>query len=155
MAETPDAADADAADRVSATAPLILGLLQSGAGFLHPQHCREDPAHDTRNAITICPDGDLSLIALVWLPGQLAPVHDHGSWCCRAAWRACRRSRTSPRRLRSATCRLGWRPTLKIAHNVQQVAAGTKEASNNIAGVSPNLPAGTRRLINVPHYRSQ
>jgi molybdenum cofactor biosynthesis enzyme MoaA len=26
------------------------------------------------------PDGSLSLYALVWLPGQWTPVHDHGSW---------------------------------------------------------------------------
>jgi predicted metal-dependent enzyme (double-stranded beta helix superfamily) len=70
----------DAADRVTEIAPLMLALLQSGAGFLRPEHYREDPGHYARNAIYICPDGELSLFALVWLPGQWTPVHDHGSW---------------------------------------------------------------------------
>ncbi len=43
-------------------------------------HRRSDPAHYARNAIHIDPSGDLSLFALVWLPGQWTPVHDHGSW---------------------------------------------------------------------------
>jgi len=70
----------DAAERVTALAPLMVTLLQSGTGFLRPEHFREDPDHYARNAIYICPDGDLSLFALVWLPGQWTPVHDHGSW---------------------------------------------------------------------------
>jgi len=70
----------DAADRVTAIAPLMLGLVHGGVGFLRAEHYREDPAHYARNAIYICPDGELSLFALVWLPGQWTPVHDHGSW---------------------------------------------------------------------------
>ncbi|MFF4355113.1 cysteine dioxygenase [Streptomyces sp. NPDC001530] len=27
------------------------------------------------------PDGSFSVVALVWLPGQRTPVHDHVSWC--------------------------------------------------------------------------
>ncbi len=27
------------------------------------------------------PSGDLSIVALVWLPGQRTPIHDHVSWC--------------------------------------------------------------------------
>lgn len=27
------------------------------------------------------PDGSFSVVALVWLPGQFTPVHDHVSWC--------------------------------------------------------------------------
>jgi predicted metal-dependent enzyme (double-stranded beta helix superfamily) len=69
-----------AAERVTDIAPLMLALLQSGIGFLRPEHLREDPDHYARNAIYICPNGDLSLFALVWLPGQWTPVHDHGSW---------------------------------------------------------------------------
>ena len=70
----------DAADRVTEIAPLMLALLRGGTDFLRPEHYREDPAHYARNAIYICPDGELSLFALVWLPWQWTPVHDHGSW---------------------------------------------------------------------------
>ena len=37
-------------------------------------------SHYTRNLIHEAPGGDLSLYAIVWLPGQWTPVHDHGSW---------------------------------------------------------------------------
>jgi 3-mercaptopropionate dioxygenase len=70
----------EAADRVIAVAPLMQRLAMGAAGFLSPAHCRSDPAHYARNAIHICPSGNLSLFALVWLPGQWTPVHDHGSW---------------------------------------------------------------------------
>jgi predicted metal-dependent enzyme (double-stranded beta helix superfamily) len=75
IARTPEAAD-----RVTEIAPLMMALLQSGTTFLRPEHYREDAAHYARNAIYICPEGELSLFALVWLPGQWTPVHDHGSW---------------------------------------------------------------------------
>jgi 3-mercaptopropionate dioxygenase len=70
----------DAADRVVAIAPLMAELAAMAAPRLGPEHRRGDPAHYARNAIHIDPSGDLSLFALVWLPGQWTPVHDHGSW---------------------------------------------------------------------------
>jgi 3-mercaptopropionate dioxygenase len=70
----------DAADRVVAIAPLMAELAATAAPHLGPGHRRSDPAHYARNAIHIDPSGDLSLFALVWLPGQWTPVHDHGSW---------------------------------------------------------------------------
>jgi predicted metal-dependent enzyme (double-stranded beta helix superfamily) len=27
------------------------------------------------------PDGSFSIVALVWRPGQLTPIHDHMTWC--------------------------------------------------------------------------
>ena len=27
------------------------------------------------------PDGSFSIVALVWLPGQVTPIHDHVTWC--------------------------------------------------------------------------
>jgi 3-mercaptopropionate dioxygenase len=27
------------------------------------------------------PDGSFSIVALVWLPGHLTPIHDHVTWC--------------------------------------------------------------------------
>jgi len=68
------------ADSVLALAPLMLELIEQASSFLEPQHYRSDPAHYTRNLIHDASDGSLSLYALVWLPGQWTPVHDHGSW---------------------------------------------------------------------------
>ena len=69
-----------AAERVTAVAPLMQRLLIDAEQFLSPDHYRSEPEHYARNAIHIAPGGDLSLFALVWLPGQWTPVHDHGCW---------------------------------------------------------------------------
>ena len=70
----------DAAECVEAIAPLMRELLLHTDSFLEPRHLVSDPAHYARNAILVSPDESLSLYALVWLPGQWTPVHDHGSW---------------------------------------------------------------------------
>ncbi len=69
-----------AADRVTAIAPLMQTLAAGAGGFLSAEHYRSEPEHYARNAIHIAPSGNLSLFALVWLPGQWTPVHDHGCW---------------------------------------------------------------------------
>jgi 3-mercaptopropionate dioxygenase len=74
------ATKADPADCVIAVAPLMERLLEGDRSFLRPAHFRSDRDHYARNAIYISPDEQLSLFALVWLPGQWTPVHDHGSW---------------------------------------------------------------------------
>jgi len=68
------------ADRVTAIAPLMQNLAADADNFLSGEHFRSEPEHYARNAIHIAPSGNLSLFALVWLPGQWTPVHDHGSW---------------------------------------------------------------------------
>jgi predicted metal-dependent enzyme (double-stranded beta helix superfamily) len=65
---------------VRAICPLMLDLIHQAGDFLEAKHFRSDPAHYTRNLIHAAPDNSLSLYALVWLPGQWTPVHDHGSW---------------------------------------------------------------------------
>jgi predicted metal-dependent enzyme (double-stranded beta helix superfamily) len=71
---------AEPADCVLALAPLMLELIAAAGQFLEPRHYRSDPAHYTRNLVYDAPDNSLSLYAVVWLPGQWTPVHDHGSW---------------------------------------------------------------------------
>ncbi len=70
----------DPADIVQAIAPLMMRLVGGNKGFLRAEHFRSNPDHYTRNAIYIADDESLSLYALVWMPGQWTPVHDHGSW---------------------------------------------------------------------------
>lgn len=70
----------DPADCVLALAPLMLELIEHAGTFLEPEHYRSSPTGYTRNLIYDAPDKCLSLYALVWLPGQWTPVHDHGSW---------------------------------------------------------------------------
>ena len=70
----------DPADCVLALAPLMLDLIDEAGTFLAPQHYRSSAAGYTRNLVFDAPDASLSLYAIVWLPGQWTPVHDHGSW---------------------------------------------------------------------------
>jgi 3-mercaptopropionate dioxygenase len=70
----------DPADCVIDLAPLMLDLIERADSFLQPQHYRSDTGGYARNLIYKAPDESLSLYALVWLPGQWTPVHDHGSW---------------------------------------------------------------------------
>jgi predicted metal-dependent enzyme (double-stranded beta helix superfamily) len=70
----------DPADCVLELAPLMLELLDEVESFLEPRHYRSEPGGYARNLVYDAPDDSLSLYALVWLPGQWTPVHDHGSW---------------------------------------------------------------------------
>ncbi|GAB3254978.1 cysteine dioxygenase family protein [Chitinimonas naiadis] len=70
----------DPADCVIVLAPLMLDLVDQASAFLEPQHYRSNEATYSRNLIYSAPDGSLSLYAIVWLPDQWTPVHDHGSW---------------------------------------------------------------------------
>jgi predicted metal-dependent enzyme (double-stranded beta helix superfamily) len=40
-----------------------------------------DPAAYRQHLLHVAEDGAFSLVALVWLPGQATPIHDHLSWC--------------------------------------------------------------------------
>lgn len=68
------------ADCVLALAPVMLELLGQAGHFLQPAHYRSSPSGYTRNLVFSAPEAGLSLYAIVWLPGQWTPVHDHGSW---------------------------------------------------------------------------
>ena len=49
--------------------------------LLRPEQCVGDPAHYRQHVLHVAHDGAFSLVALVWLPGQTTPIHDHLSWC--------------------------------------------------------------------------
>jgi predicted metal-dependent enzyme (double-stranded beta helix superfamily) len=40
-----------------------------------------DPVDYRQHVLHTEPDGSFSVVALVWLPGQRTPIHDHVSWC--------------------------------------------------------------------------
>jgi predicted metal-dependent enzyme (double-stranded beta helix superfamily) len=53
---------------------------------LHPEflaaECREpDPKHYRTHLLAIAPSRRFSVVSLVWLPGQITPIHDHFCWC--------------------------------------------------------------------------
>lgn len=72
--------DESASAIVRRLAPAMHALTSAAPGFLTTDHRRSDRDHYARNLIHAEPDGTFSLFALVWLPGQLTPIHDHGTW---------------------------------------------------------------------------
>jgi 3-mercaptopropionate dioxygenase len=58
-----------------------LGEFLTRDDLLTPAQCQPDPAHYRQHVLHAEPDGSFSVVALVWLPGQETPIHDHVSWC--------------------------------------------------------------------------
>jgi 3-mercaptopropionate dioxygenase len=58
-----------------------LGALLAHNGWLAPEHRVGHPDHYTQHLLHVSPSRRLSIVALVWLPGQRTPIHDHVSWC--------------------------------------------------------------------------
>lgn len=42
---------------------------------------RADPDRYVQHVVHVESDGAFSVVALVWMPGQCTPIHDHVSWC--------------------------------------------------------------------------
>lgn len=49
--------------------------------LLADEHTVPDPSEYRQHVLHVDPRGRFSLVALVWLPGQVTPIHDHVSWC--------------------------------------------------------------------------
>jgi predicted metal-dependent enzyme (double-stranded beta helix superfamily) len=49
--------------------------------LLRPDQRIGDPDAYRQHLLHVAGDGAFSLVALVWLPGQATPIHDHLAWC--------------------------------------------------------------------------
>jgi predicted metal-dependent enzyme (double-stranded beta helix superfamily) len=58
-----------------------LGALLAGGGWLAPEHRVPDRDSYRQHLLYVAPERNVSIVALVWLPGQTTPIHDHVSWC--------------------------------------------------------------------------
>ncbi len=60
-------------------------------GWLAPEH--QLPGRDSyrQHLLHVSQDRRLSVVALVWLPGQRTPIHDHVSWCVVGVYRGVER----------------------------------------------------------------
>ena len=58
-----------------------LEALLAQDGWLGPEHRVPDADNYRQHLLHVSPDRRLSIVALVWLPGQRTPIHDHVSWC--------------------------------------------------------------------------
>jgi 3-mercaptopropionate dioxygenase len=168
-----------AADRVTAIAPLMLDLATGADKFLSADHFRSDPEHYARNAIYIAPSGNLSLFALVWLPGQWTPVHDHGCWGVVGIVRGVLEERSYMSATGDITADSGIRlkqggvillnpgsvssfvPNPDHIHRTGVASGRETCVSLHLYGRNMNsfhiydVEAGTRRMIDVPHHESR
>ena len=67
-----------------ATVDAVAGALRPALGdsqLLRPDQRVGDPAAYRQHLLHVADDGAFSLVALVWLPGQATPIHDHLAWC--------------------------------------------------------------------------
>ena len=55
--------------------------LLAADGWLAPEHRESDPASYQPARAPRLPQRDLSIVSLVWLPGQTTRIRDHVSWC--------------------------------------------------------------------------
>ena len=53
----------------------------SDSSLLRPEDCVGDPNDYKQHILHVEDDGSFSIVSLVWLPGQVTPIHDHVSWC--------------------------------------------------------------------------
>jgi 3-mercaptopropionate dioxygenase len=66
------------------TARLVAGALRRHLptpDVLTAEQRAGDPAGYRSHVLHTEPDGSFSIVALVWLPGQVTPIHDHVTWC--------------------------------------------------------------------------
>jgi 3-mercaptopropionate dioxygenase len=70
----------DGRDRVDALVD-ALGVHVRCPDLLAEDQRVGDPAGYRAHLLHVAPDGAFSLLAMVWLPGQSTPIHDHLSWC--------------------------------------------------------------------------
>jgi predicted metal-dependent enzyme (double-stranded beta helix superfamily) len=59
----------------------FLAPLLAHPDFLAPEHREPDPEHYRVHLLAVAPSRRFSVTALVWLPGQVTPIHDHICWC--------------------------------------------------------------------------
>jgi 3-mercaptopropionate dioxygenase len=68
----------------SQTARLVADQLRAhlpGADVLTPEQRLGSPDGQAGHTLHVEPDGSFSIIAVVWRPGQVTPIHDHTTWC--------------------------------------------------------------------------
>jgi 3-mercaptopropionate dioxygenase len=66
------------------TADLVADTLRGnlpGTGVLSADQLRGDPSGYQTHLVHAEADGSFSITAMVWLPGQQTPIHDHVAWC--------------------------------------------------------------------------
>lgn len=64
----------------AAAAKALLRGYVCDPNLLAVEHKQGDPDKYRRHLLYAAPDGSMSILALVWLPGQVTPIHGHTAW---------------------------------------------------------------------------
>jgi predicted metal-dependent enzyme (double-stranded beta helix superfamily) len=80
VAEVAEAARRPLDDRPGAIAEVLASVVGEPA-LLDPLSCPSCPERYRRHLLHADPGGDWTMVALVWRPGQVSPVHAHHRWC--------------------------------------------------------------------------
>jgi 3-mercaptopropionate dioxygenase len=67
--------------RVGEAVAVVLEPALGDTTLLTDDQLVPDPNHYRQHILHVEPDGSFSIVALVWLPGQETPIHDHVCWC--------------------------------------------------------------------------
>jgi predicted metal-dependent enzyme (double-stranded beta helix superfamily) len=74
-------------DAVPDPQPVVRGVearlapLLFDPGWLTEEYREADAARYRTHLIAVAPSRRFSVLSLVWLPGQVTPIHDHITWC--------------------------------------------------------------------------
>jgi predicted metal-dependent enzyme (double-stranded beta helix superfamily) len=118
---------ADGPDRIAAAAGRLLTELREFDRLLDPAERAPDPNQYRQHILHVDPAGRFSLVALVWLPGQQTPIHDHIAWCASCVIEGAeyeQRFELAPTALRATECRVnetGAVSVLPPGHDIHQV----------------------------------
>ncbi|MFE3656720.1 cysteine dioxygenase [Streptomyces sp. NPDC059165] len=104
------------------------------ADLLTDRQCEGDPDHYRQHVLHAQPDGSFSVVALVWLPGQVTPIHDHVSWCVTGV----HEGEEHERRYRL------------VPHGTTSELVATEDVVNPRGAVSAFAPPGDIHLVRNP-----
>ena len=153
------------------TAHLVAELLAPALDvpdLLTAEQCQGDPDDYRQHVLHAEPDRSFSIIALVWLPGQQTPIHDHVCWCVTGV----HRGQESERRYRlltdGRTARLVptadvVNPTGAVAafappgdiHLVRNASAATAISIHVYGADIARLGSSIRRVYHAPEERTR
>jgi predicted metal-dependent enzyme (double-stranded beta helix superfamily) len=80
LADVADAARAPLDYRDRAVAAALAPYL-GHPGLLEGRDCPCNPERYTRHLLHDDPQSGYAVVAIVWAPGQMSPVHGHRTWC--------------------------------------------------------------------------
>jgi 3-mercaptopropionate dioxygenase len=84
-------ADAEALTRDPAAIAERLQALLAQDDWLAPEDRRPGEDAYGQHVLHVSPSAGLSVVALVWKPGQRTPIHDHIAWCIVGVYRGVER----------------------------------------------------------------